>query len=135
MRLGRSFLGTKLKTGNGEMFSLFPGLLCCSSLLSLENPTGSHTLAWIIPPLSACMAAAPLGQRLPQWDSLTPALVTRGSLSHLPNSILGKLDDLMWNNYLMQFAWVGARYSQSLTIHCVLSVGENDSNSALSLNI
>lgn len=120
MRLGRSFLGTKIKTGNGEMFSLFPGLLCCSSLLSLENPTGSHTLAWIIPPLSACMAAA---------------LVPRGSLSHLPNSILGKLDDLTWNNYLMQFAWVGARYSQSLTIHCVLSVGKNDSNSALSLNI
>lgn len=59
-----SFLGTKIKMGHGEMFSLFPILFSNNSLFPPgKDPGRRDTLASTILLLSPCIAPVPLGWR------------------------------------------------------------------------
>lgn len=92
MKLGHSLLGIKIKTGRGEVY---PVCLCGNSLSPPEDPVG-RSLAWI-----SCWALVWL---LFQWLFLSGTALPMPAPQKLPvsppHSILGKLDDLMWSNYL-----------------------------------
>lgn len=103
------------------MFSLFPIFFFCNPLFPPgKDPGGTDTLALTILPLGPCVGSVPLGWRPPKVDSLIPARVPRGSLSYFLTLSLGNLGDPTWSNYLMDFAWMRARYTLSFVMHSLM---------------